>query len=207
MTYRNDHEAALARVDALEGELTKLRKHVAQPHVGALPPPSKPFVLVTSCIVALAAGIAGGVALGVADDAGAPHEARAGSTTHREVLAACAAAIERAPPLDATRTDPRRAKSATIEPIARTAAPCRDTLHLVLERDALSAEERDALWKWAASEDELSGAISRIQVYYRSDPYKLDAYATARQLWHEYDRAHEARNRAVDAWRVTVASS
>jgi hypothetical protein len=38
-------------------------------------------------------------------------------------------------------------------------------------------------------------------VYYGSDPAALDGYATAPQLWTEYDRALTARDTALDLWR------
>ena len=58
------------------------------------------------------------------------------------------------------------------------------------------------LTQWVTHEDELAGAIARIETYYASDPYQLDNYTSAPQLWDEYERAHKRRDEAMDRWRI-----
>lgn len=199
-TYRNDHEAALARVAALELELDKARKSKATPVATSPRPRRKPWPVFAASVAGLVVGMASGVALAVV---GAPDSAR----VDRDKLSSCANEIEAPAGFGADETDPHQVAPISIKPIARTAAPCRDELHAMIELAQLSRDERDALWKWAVQEDELAGAIARIEVYYASDPYELDSYSTAKQLWIEYDRAHTSRNRALDAWRRRFTSS
>ena len=209
MTYRNDHEAALARVDALEQELAQLRK--TEP---VRPKPSRggmPGLAIAGGILALAAGVAGGVAIAIGSEPAAVKqpasevrgEPGVGASGDRGTLTSCANAIQPKPALDAESTNPRGPHRLSVDAIGRTAAPCREQLHAFVGG---SADERDALWQWAVSEDELAGTISRIEVYYANDPYKLDDYSTARQLWLEYDRACHVRNRVLEQWRLKFAA-
>jgi hypothetical protein len=198
MTYRNDHEAALARIDSLEHELAGLRDKT--PATAAPRRRKRTGLVVAGAMAALGFGVLGGVALVVASNA-PPRRPAAEAPVGRDFIVWCADAIQPGPVLDAEHTDPRATHPVTVEPIGHTGAPCRDELRRYLDTPDLSSEERDALWKWAIAEDELAGATSRIEVYYASDPYKLDSYSTANQLWLEYDRAYFSRNRALVAWR------
>ena len=212
MSYRNDHDAALARVDALEQEVAKLRASApAAPHKehGNASRGGMPVLAVAGSLVALVAGIAGGVAIAIGNEDASPRiEAQPPvvESVSRETLTACATAIAARPALlDADNTDPHRAQPVSVGSLHRTGAACRDELRAMAA--TASRGERDALGKWAAAEDELAGTISRIQVYYSSDPYKLDGYATAKQLWVEYDRALDGRDGALRDWRVKFTRS
>jgi hypothetical protein len=197
-TYRNDHEASLARVAALEQALYTLRKNSEKVPRTAPPAVSrKPWPLFAASLAALTLGTFGGVALGIANSQRPSDAKPAVSAVDRTKLVECANGIEAAPLLGADLTDPRHPSPRPVAPIAATAAPCRADLTRLIEIAPLSPDERVLLWRWAVQEDELAGAISRIEVYYASDPYALDNYSTAKQLWVEYDRAHQGRNRAL----------
>lgn len=199
MTYRSDHEAALARVDALEQELATLRKEPEAPK----PRPKSRFAWFAAC-VAGAVGVFVGLtpALLGGDDAPRPAEA---DGLDRTGLVHCVEAVEKSPLLTATETDPHRDWPKPITPIVPTAAPCRHELHTIVESSPLSPNERVALSQWVSHEDELAGAIARIETYYANDPYKLDNYTTAPQLWVEYEIAHDKRDTAMLHWRKNFA--
>lgn len=210
MTYRNDHEAALARIDALEHELTELRAAPApaEPVEHRAPRPrDRTAVVLTACTVGLFAGIVGGVMLGLGGES--PREPRphtvvkhdSSAPVRRDFILWCADAIRQGPIRSTQLTDPHGTHALRIEPTGHTGVACRDEVNQYVTSPELTANEREALWQWAVHEDELAGASSRIEVYYANDPAKLDGYATAPQLWLEYDRAYYGRNRAVDSWR------
>jgi hypothetical protein len=205
-TYRNDHEATLARVDALERELAHARERKPEVIVTRVPRRGSRRALFAATLIAVVSGVIGGAALvsGTSPDRAQPATA---VRVDRSKLEACVREIQPAPALGAHATDPRQVMPRSIAPIALAAAPCRHELHTLIEVAPLSDAERKALWNWAVQEDELAGAISRIEVYYASDPYKLDNFSTATQLWVEYDRAYDGRNRALDDWRVRFTSS
>jgi hypothetical protein len=212
MTYRSDHDAALARVDALERENAKLTAENAK-----LREPdrtewnrSTPRHAGSRNLLAIAAG---GTLMATALVAGLltarEHEQQTASQRFevrstgiaRERLEKCASQIAQAPKLDAVSTDPRALSPASIEPVKSTVAPCRGDLRVYLESSLIDPRERQALEAWRKTEDELAGATSRLVVYYASDPYALDGYTTARQVWVEYDRAVTERDAALAAWR------
>jgi hypothetical protein len=177
MSYRNDHDAALARVGVLEREVATLRERERdKAETPPLSPPRKPWWLVGACIGALTAGIVGGVALGASHggERVADEPAPIASTFDTSLLDAC------------------------------SAVSCRDELHAVLDDASLGTGERDMLAEWAAAEDELAGAATRRDVYYANDPFTLDGYSTARQLEVEYERAIARRERAAARWHVHV---
>jgi hypothetical protein len=178
MSYRNDHDAALARVDVLERELATLRDRDREGHATReVQPRRKPWWLFGTGILALTAGIVGGVAIGATN----------GDEADVEVPRAAAPAFDRGR-LDACLAPP---------------ATCRREVHAALDLAWLSGEERHLLTAWAAAEDELAGAASRHDVYYANDPAKLDGYSTAYQVRLEYDRAVAARDAAMARWRVS----
>lgn len=106
-------------------------------------------------------------------------------------LAECADAIARRPvtalraPLDTSALE-------------RTGAACRPALRTLANADASG---RDPVTAWANAEDRLANRISLLVVYYTSDPTTVDNYATAPQLWTEYDEALVVRNAALASWR------
>lgn len=207
MSYRNDHDAALSRVDALEAELETLRvayeRERAQRDAEKLPPERTPrplwaIGLVSAGVIALGAGFA---LRARGTEARAPrpvtrNEAAVERGPLPQDLAdlrACREAIvPLATPLTATSTDPHGAH-ADVAPIAKTGAPCR---RLLQSADSLALDPalHALVTRWSLAEDELIGAITRTRVYYASEPYEADHYASAPQLWREYDRALSARD-------------
>jgi hypothetical protein len=174
MSYRDDHDAALARVDALEHELASVRDRDRDIPATLQPKPRKPWLLLGACIAALTMGIVGGVAVG----------ASGGDTR----------AVEKPAPGVST-VEPRLLEGCM-------PASCREAVHGLLEGAAIRADERAVLVEWATAEDELAGAATRRDVYYANDPFALDGYSTARQVEIEYERALAMRERAVARWRV-----
>lgn len=199
MTYRNDHEAALARIDALEHELAEVRATPARAPEQLLAPRyrNRAGIVMGACTVGLFGGIVGGFVLGSGPDREPrPHAATkpaVSAPVQRDVIRRCADWIQENARI-ADRQPPRA------ETIAHVGAPCRGELHDYIRSPDLSDGEREALWQWAVQEDELVGDIARIEVYYTNDPEKLDSYASESQLWREYDRAYAGRNRALAHW-------
>lgn len=198
MSYRNDHEAALLRVDALEQEVARLRSAPTSTTPAAA---TKRSPVASWFRIGLVLGLAGaGVVAMIARDR--PTAAAASIAIENRVelpqslagVRDCIAAIEpldRA--IDATTTDPHGAANSTSW-IAATGAPCRTLLASLDEPDPVL---RDKLGRWATAEDKLVDPISLITVYYASDPYALDNYASAPQLWREYHRARLERDDAL----------
>lgn len=189
MSYRNDHEAALLRVDALEQEVARLRKTA---------PPEKPATksrarasLFRIGLVALLAGAGVAAILGRDRPTVAAAPAPVEQVKPKVVapdLRDCIAAI--APvdvKLDETTTDPHGAAE-PIAWIAKTGASC---------RAELAKSSDPAVQRWADAEAKLADPISLITVYYSGDPYTLDHYGTAAQLWREYHRARLVRDDAL----------
>jgi hypothetical protein len=213
MTYRSDHDAALARVDALERENAKLTADNAKLREAAdgmqwraanrvRHPGSRRLVAVVAGGTLFATALIAGVLSAHEQTRRTSQRFEVRSTgIARERLEKCARAIAPKPALDAVSTDPRALDAASIAPVKATAAPCRDDLHVFLDSGLIDADERRSVEAWRKAEDELAGAISRLVVYYGSDPYSLDGYTTARQVWVEYDRAVAARDDALAAWR------
>jgi hypothetical protein len=209
MTYRNDHEAALARIDALEHELAEMRATPAPAPIEPLAPRrrGRTGLVLTMCTVGLFGGIVGGFVLGASGDearASHPHAAatKPAAPAHRDIIIWCADAIHYNSFVSDTH-DPHAMRQMPAEPIGSAGTSCRDELDEYVTLPDLNAGEREALWQWALQEDELAGARSRIEVYYANDPAKLDSYASANQLWREYDRAYYARYGALRHWRTS----
>ncbi len=197
MTYRNDHEAALLRVDALEQEVARLQKTAPVEKPATKSRPHASLFRVALAVVLVGAGVAAIVGRDRPTVAAAPAPVAAPVAARVEPslspkvavgLRDCIAAI--APvegKIDETTTDPH----GTAEPTAwilKTGASCR--AELAKSTDA-------AVRRWAEAEDKLADPISLITVYYSSDPYALDHYDTAAQLWREYHRARLVRNAAL----------
>ena len=200
MSYRNDHEAALLRVDALEQEVARLRSAPTSTTPAAA---TKRSPVASWFRIGLVLGLAGaGVVAMIARDR--PTAAASSLAIERVELPpslagvrTCIAAIkplDRA--IDATTTDPHGAANSTAW-IAATGAPCRTLLASLDELDEPDPVLRDKLGRWATAEDKLVDPISLITVYYASDPYALDNYASAPQLWREYHRARLERDDAL----------
>lgn len=192
MTYRNDHEAALLRVDALEQEVARLR---SAPAPAAPKPATKRKTHASLLRVGLAVVLAGaGLVAVVSRDRPVVQAAPPPAMVAPAAVDPLTDCIAKIAPLDRamneTTTDPH-GDASSIAVIAKTGAPCRGELAAITVEDpALSA----ALQKWAKAEDRLADPISMIAVYYGSNPYTLDNYATAPQLWREYNRARDARD-------------
>lgn len=214
MTYRSDHDAALARVDALERENAKLTADNAKLREAAdgldwnrganreRHPGSRRLVAIAASGTLFATALIAGVLGAQEQNRQTSQRFEVRSTgIARARLEKCARAIAPKPALDEVSTDPRALDAASIEPVKATGATCRDDLRAFLDAGLIDGRERRWLEAWRRSEDELAGAISRLVVYYGSDPYALDGYTTARQVWVEYDRAVAARDDALAAWR------
>lgn len=195
MTYRNDHEAALLRVDALEQEVARLRTAAPPPK-----PATKPRVGASLLRIGIAMLVTG---VGVAAVVGRDRPAAVAAPAIVEVAQpveveldsvkdciAKIAPLDRA--LDETTTDPNGAAVSTAN-LAKTGASCRVEI-AALANSAASPELRDKFRRWSIAEDKLADPISLITVYYANNPYALDHYSTAPQLWREYHRARNARD-------------
>jgi hypothetical protein len=112
----------------------------------------------------------------------------------------CIGAVKsaRAEGFDAVTTDPHGG-ARSVAGIDTVGAPCRRELAEVATTIGLSSQQREAFQRWLAAEDTLAGDLSRIQVYYENDPYKLDNYSTATQLWREYETDRAARDATLPA--------
>jgi hypothetical protein len=207
MSYRNDHEASLLRVDALEAELEVLR--LAYERQRATNDAEKPLPkrrsrtawIVAGAMIALTAGTAiGAVSLFRATAPEEPRPSEPAATTgtptmadDRTLLRECRDAIvPLADPRTAETTDPHGLHRSVAQ-IAETGAPCR---RLLADADHLAIDPtlRAAVVRWSQAEDQLIGDITRTMIYYQSDPYAADGYRSAPQLWKEYDRDVTARN-------------
>jgi hypothetical protein len=212
MSYRNDHDAALLRVDALEAELETLRLAYERQRAkdDADKPPrkrrSRTRWIVAGVMLAVTAGTAvGAVTLfhATTERAREPEPAAVQEIEIRPAIAdrtqlrECREAIT---PLTTRRTaattDPR-GEHKEVASLANTGAPCRRLLANA-ERLEIGPELRTLVAKWSRAEDELLGCITRTLVYYGGDPYAADGYASAPQLWKEYDRAISARDAVLE---------
>ncbi len=187
MSYRNDHEAALLRVDALELEVARLQK--GAPEKAATKPRSHASLFrVGLAVVLVGAGIAAFIGRDRPTVAAAPAPATERVVPKEVGFRDCIAAI--APvdhEIDEITADPHGAAE-PIAWIARTGASC---------RAELTKSTDPAVRRWAAAEDKLADPISLITVYYGGNPYTLDHYRSAPQLWREYHRARLARDTAL----------
>jgi hypothetical protein len=192
MSYRNDHEAALLRVDALEQELSSMMVARLQTTAPTEKPATKSGPRASLFRIALAVVLVGaGIAAIIGRDrptvAAAPAPVEQGMPKvggFRECIAAIAPVDDK---IDETTTDPHGAAEPTAW-IAKTGASC---------RAELARSTDPAVRRWAAAEDKLADPISLISVYYGGDPYTLDHYGTAAQLWREYHRARVDRDAAL----------
>jgi len=188
MTYRSDHDAALARVDALEAENAALQRKLS----ANAPAKAKPD---RSRIWGMAMGVPlAGIAIAVFT--GPKPRVR------NLELESCVRSLSEKPALDATETDPH-GHARPVLAVARTSS-CASQIDHVLSTKIISTQERIALERWRSTEDELSNEVSLIAEYYANDPYKLDNYASGVQLWREYERAYDHRRVAIAEWQVAV---
>jgi hypothetical protein len=221
MSYRNDHDAALARVDALEteleqmaGEYERTRAALAAKDTAVAPRPRKAGAI-TAVFLAAVASVGAGLGMAmlrtpsepevpVAVAAADPDDSSALTSDLEMCLAGVEASMHTSTRFDAETTDPRGSLGRSPQPIIAIGAGCRPELDRVAADTKLDAPTRALLGRWIAREDELAGAISRITVYYGNDPYALDGYATAGQLWRELDRARESRDALIEAERAAL---
>ena len=209
MSYRNDHDAALARIDSLEQELEQAK---AAATVAATPVPKPNHVWRTALIATLGAGVLAGGWLWQR-----PHHKQAelavpmapviAEPISIASLAPCLERVRAAPDakLDAVSTDPHGAAH-SIFGIEHVGASCRGDLAALVDQPGLTTAERAALQRWLAAENALAGDISRIVTYYGNDPYRLDGYTTAPQLWREYTTDRAARDAALPALELQPTS-
>lgn len=187
MTYRSDHDAALARVDALEHENAALQRKLAAP---------RPTWRVRRrqywpAVAALPIGAVAAFAFG-----GGEPSVHGGSE-----LEMCARTLAAKPVLDATDTDPH----GRALPAAWAARPlgCEAEIRARLNEN-LSIRERRALERWRETEDLLAHESRSLITYYANGPYDVDSYASSRQRWRDYDEAYADRQLAIVAWRTVT---
>jgi hypothetical protein len=197
MSYRNDHDAALARVDALEAELARVRQ--AQAVVKPAVPRAHRYRrrLGLASAISITAGTA--VAIAMAATSPAPTESRVATLdtrVSRTTLDACIADIHPAPTVANDRLTP--AQAATVQ---FTGAPCRSDLGDMIAEGLWSPREHDTLVIWRDAEDKLANTIAMVSTYYQSSPATLDGYASSPQLWREYQRALGERDKALAMWQ------
>jgi hypothetical protein len=185
MSYRNDHDAALNRVAALESELARMRaEREGKPEVPAKQVARGGGVGAAAAFAVLAVSGVAAWAWVKAEPAPevqpAPVEVREPMAVQAPVFEgsadACMDAIDERAAHDAMATDPRgEAKAVAV--VMRGSAVC----HL------------PSTAGWASPEAEVINVTSLITVYYESNPYAMDNYASAQQLWREYHRARARR--------------
>jgi hypothetical protein len=202
MSYRSDHEAALMRVDALEAELARVRRETPSKPA----PPKKrggalTFVITAAAVtITLLLGKVAWVALASPPTAQAamikPAIEPAMLPNETRSLRACIADIAPvAGSVDETTTNPRHATGASpVSWVPLTGAGCRSEITAAAQSMTVPDDLRTIVQRWGTAEDVLAGTISLIVVYYENDPYALDGYATAGQLWREYHAARLARD-------------
>ena len=179
MSSRNDHDAALNRVAALESELARLRGDRSEVK-GAkrIEPERDGEQKLIGVLVAGAMAILGAVALvwrvTSVENAAADEEEMSPVVQLEPVRPmvddeTCANEIEARAVSDAQAADPRGASPAKVEELMRAPIVCGGTAGV------RSAEE--------------GNVSSLITVYYENDPVTADGYQSAEQLWREYHRA------------------
>lgn len=220
MTYRNDHEAALQRVAALETELARLRRNA--PPEPRIEPPKRSLsdrfgwlmaglgMVITSVGISLyTVRIADGFSDEEAFQSPAPSEPPTEAPTvaapRLASLNACRAGIVPLDPrLDELSTDPHREHPLPMKTIEKVAAPC----------DPKTLTDLDSTFQhrieiWSDTEARLSNVISLLETYYGANPYALDNYVSAPQLWRELRRAIANRDRALaelPQWKPTPST-
>ncbi|HTL37895.1 MAG TPA: hypothetical protein VL326_32410 [Kofleriaceae bacterium] len=214
MSYRNDHDAALARVDALAADNNRLLAENARLRAGEtveLPHAARSNRR-GPILAASFAGVAIAMAIGLITFAGAPVHApklplpeaplddKPVVTFTRGDLEKCSFSLVTTPAdRDAPSTDPH-GEGRSVRPVLQSTG-CRAEIRDVLTFGTISAKERKDLEAWADAEARLDATVAMVGEYYKGDPYALDGYSSAPQLWTEYNRALVIRNEAIKEWR------
>ena len=206
MSYRNDHDAALARVDALASENSQLAAENAQLRAGMTIAVPQAERSVHRGVAALVLATLAGAGILAATVISHTHHRNAAPATREHSVAidkaelrACVRTLETSPPNKSARETDPRSQRASIGPVLMSTG-CRPEIAKVLDGAILSTDERATLQRWRNSEASLDAVVSMIGEYYAHDPYVLDGYSTAPQLWREYDTALTHRNIALAEW-------
>jgi hypothetical protein len=170
MTYRNDHDAALHRVAALESELAKLQSERVRVKEKPPAPSRDKRKLIVMLVGAIAFLCAAGVVLQTTDMEQTKIVVDPDRAAAPMDDITCAHQIQEWAARDARAADPRGAEPVPVIALMKGPVAC-----------------------GAASESIPSNESSLISVYYENDPVTLDGYATAEQLWREYHRARTKR--------------
>jgi hypothetical protein len=198
MSYRNGYDAAVARADALQLELTRLAaENESLRNASGLVASSKPsrtagVLAVTGGVVAAGAAVLLGIGATAettpktAPAPPAPADVVAVKEMTMSDLRSCALSLGSRPVLDLRAPD--------LEAIERTEAPCRPRLHEVARSTALDDWKRIKVEAWADAEDQLANRISLIHEYYTTPAAALETFASAPQLWNEYDLVLSSRD-------------
>ncbi|HSD89059.1 MAG TPA: hypothetical protein VLB44_16135 [Kofleriaceae bacterium] len=201
MSYRSDHDAALARVDALELENARLADENSRLRDPTPATAESAFGKKTRIAFGMGSASLTAIVIGmfVASSQPTSHHAKAPPAVHID-LAGCAGRLAAKPLLGPKTTDPHDPTSLRVDQITLTTG-CRDDIRQVLDEGVISDVERYVLTRWLGAEDDLANRVSMITTYYANDPYTLDGYSTAPQLWREYDQAYDRRQAALEEWR------
>lgn len=201
MSYRNDHDAALARVDALQAEVAQLKRDAAK---APRPPVRRGALrwLGAGIGIATLAGIfTGAFVLGSSAEAESQTSeavAQLDTRMHRARLDLCVEAIAQTP----QRVAPDSVSPGDLRAFEAMAGSCLTTLRAVRGEGLWSPAEIEALDAWITAEETLGNTVSMMSIYYSDQPPR-DNYASSAQLSREYGRARSQRDDAVAHWRET----
>jgi hypothetical protein len=198
--YRNDRDAALARIDALERDNTRLAAENTKLKANA---PVAPPAVVRRPLGAylIAPGLLAAAVIVSATMWGArnptptsDHDSSfVSSVPSRSPLEDCARTLAPKPSREDPLSELRRAP-VVLSPIFR--AGCRDEVYARLTRGVILPDERSVLQRWLDAEDALASTRSLL------DTATDDA--TLRRLRRDYDVVYEERQTAIDEWRHAI---
>jgi hypothetical protein len=217
MPYREELDAALARVDALERDNRDLESTAAtlredlldaqarRPAVSPAPSgESRSSKAASLAFTACVAGFFGfTVALAVIQQpppTTPPHHEQHVQLEKRSLeIGLCLNTI--GPPPQVAGTFRSRQD---IEAVQRTAAPCREDLPRLIAEAEGPWQVDDALHTWQETEAELANRIALIVAQKESDPLEEYAHPEMYQLWSEYERTLARRDAAIAMYSIAL---
>ena len=194
-TYRDDHEAAVARVEALEAENARLSAELDSLKQS---PATTTTTRSVPALLALALAIIGGTFVVAArsedntnrstpsDKNEIPTESRAANPVKD-----CATKLATKPTLE-------ELDEAGAGALSHGRSTCRDEVYTRLTRNVISAEERRILQWWLQAEDTLTPAFVRLRRHYTTEILTRNDNGAA--LYQAYEQAYDDRQAAIDAW-------
>lgn len=216
MSYRSDHDAAVARGDTLEHENARLAAENARLRDVAplADPPDRPSgvvaLFIAGTVVVLVVLLFGLVITHRPQDRLDTSRDTRSDTTGSETtesarmfadhpLTTCALRLVN-PHLDAEMTDPHGVAPRSVHIIEETRAPCRAEIDAFRYDRYIRGESYRALEEWSMAEDRIARSIAELVEYYRTDPYQRDGYKSAPERWAAYNRALDQRDAALRRW-------